>query len=81
MLVGLMSGTSLDGITAAVVRFTETEGRTAVELLAQVQRSYDVPTRERLAAALVGATPSEYTRLDFSLGGWLADAAIAAIAE
>ncbi|MFM8780405.1 MAG: anhydro-N-acetylmuramic acid kinase, partial [Gemmatimonadota bacterium] len=29
----------------------------------------------------MGATPSEYTRLDFALGGWLADAAIAAIAE
>lgn len=81
VLVGLMSGTSLDGITAAVVRFTETEGRTAVELLAQVQRPYDGPTRERLAAALIGATPSEYTRLDFALGGWFADAAIAAIAE
>lgn len=81
VLVGLMSGTSLDGITAAVVRFTETEGRMGIEVLAQVQRAYDRPTRERLAAALVGATPSEYTRLDFALGGWLADAAIAAIAE
>lgn len=81
VLVGLMSGTSLDGITAAVVRFTEVDGRMAVELLAQVQRPYDAPTRERLAAALVRATPSEYTRLDFALGGWLADAAIAAIAE
>ena len=81
VLVGLMSGTSLDGITAAVVRFTETEGRPSVELLAQVQRPYEASTRERLAAALVGATPSEYTRLDFALGGWLADAANAAIAE
>lgn len=82
VLVGLMSGTSLDGITAVVARFTETEGRRlAVELLAQVQRPYDRPTRDRLAAALVGATPSEYTRLDFALGGWLADAANAVIAE
>lgn len=81
VVVGLMSGTSLDGITAAVACFTEAEGRTAVELLAQVQRPYDAPTRERLASALVGATPREYTRLDFALGGWLADAAIAAIAE
>lgn len=81
VLVGLMSGTSLDGITAAVVRFTETEGRPSVELLAQVQRPYEASTRARLAAALVGATPSEYTRLDFALGGWLADAANAAIAE
>lgn len=81
VLVGLMSGTSLDGITAVVVRFPETEGRLGVELLAQVHHPYDTATRERLAAALVGATPSEYTRLDFALGGWLADAALAAIAE
>lgn len=81
VVVGLMSGTSLDGITAAVVRFTEAEDRVGVELLAQVQRPYDAATRARLAAALVGATPSEYTRLDFALGGWLADAAVAVIAE
>ena len=82
VLVGLMSGTSLDGITAAVVRFREDpDGRVRPELLAHVSRAYDAPTRTRLAAALVGATPSEYTRLDFALGGWLADAALAAIAE
>lgn len=80
--VGLMSGTSLDGITAAVVRFTEdADGRVRPGLLALVARAYDPATRARLAAALVGATPSEYTRLDFALGGWLADAALAAIAE
>ena len=82
VLVGLMSGTSLDGITAAVVRFTQDEsGRVTPTLLAHVARPYDAATRARLAAALEGATPSEYTRLDFALGALLADAAIAAIAE
>ena len=82
VLVGLMSGTSLDGITAVVVRFVEDEaGRVTPELLAQVAHPYDAATRTRLAAALEGASPSEYTRLDFALGGWLADAAVAALAE
>ncbi len=82
VLVGLMSGTSLDGVTAAVVRFHEAEdGRITPEVLAHLDRAYDASTRARLAAALEGATPSEYTRLDFALGGWLADAAASAIAE
>ncbi|MBX3133625.1 MAG: anhydro-N-acetylmuramic acid kinase [Gemmatimonadaceae bacterium] len=80
--VGLMSGTSLDGITAVVVRFHEhDDGRIVPELLAQVSRPYAPGQRARLAAALQGASPAEYTRLDFALGGWLADAANAAIAE
>lgn len=73
-----MSGTSLDGISAAVVRFPEGGG---FELLAFRQVAYTDPQRDRLATALRGATPDEYTRLDFDLGGWLADAATAAIAE
>lgn len=82
VIVGLMSGTSLDGITAAVVRFSP-KGDTGVdaELLAFTVRDYTPPQRERLARALTGATPAEYTRLNFDLGGWLADAAISAIAE
>ncbi|MCL4214450.1 MAG: anhydro-N-acetylmuramic acid kinase [Gemmatimonadales bacterium] len=82
VLVGLMSGTSLDGITAVVVRFVpDADGGVTPQLLAQVARPYDAATRARLTAALEGATPSEYTRLDFALGGWLAEAAIAALAE
>jgi anhydro-N-acetylmuramic acid kinase len=82
VLVGLMSGTSLDGITAAVVRFTPREnGNVAAELLAFTVRDYTRAQRERLAKALSGATPSEYTRLNFDLGEWLADAAISAVAE
>lgn len=82
VLVGLMSGTSLDGITAAVVRFAENEhGAVTPQLLAHVERPYAAGQRARLATAMVGASPAEYTRLDFALGGWFADAAVAAIAE
>jgi anhydro-N-acetylmuramic acid kinase len=81
VLIGLMSGTSLDGITAAAVRFTEEDGRVAAELLAFTGRDYTPAERARLQNALTGATPAEYTRLNFDLGGWLADAAISTIAE
>ncbi len=82
VLVGLMSGTSLDGITACVVRFHEDgSGSVAPELLAHLTRPYHPEQRARLAAAMQGATPDEYTRLDLDLGGWLADAAVAVMAE
>jgi anhydro-N-acetylmuramic acid kinase len=82
VVVGLMSGTSLDGISAAVARFTDaSDGRIDVELLAYVSRAYTPAERNRLAAALGGGTPAEYCRLNFDLGGWLADAAIAVMAD
>lgn len=78
VVVGLMSGTSLDGISAAVVRFS---GEESFELLAFRQLPYDPVRRQRLASALAGATPDEYCRLNFDLGHWLADAAIAVLAD
>jgi anhydro-N-acetylmuramic acid kinase len=81
VLVGLMSGTSLDGISAAVVRFRESGGEIRLDLLAFVSRPYSAAQRERIAAALVGASPLEYARLDFEIGAWLGDAAVAAIGE
>src|SRR6202521_4859724 len=77
-----MSGTSLDGISAAVARFSDaTDGRIDVELLGYTSRSYSTAQRSRLSAALGGGTPAEYCRLNFDLGGWLADAAIEVMAE
>jgi anhydro-N-acetylmuramic acid kinase len=81
IIVGLMSGTSLDGISAAVVRFDRVQGRLTYELLGMSVRAYETAQRERLARALVGASPREYCRLAFDLGDWLADAAISAMAE
>jgi anhydro-N-acetylmuramic acid kinase len=82
VVIGLMSGTSLDGISAAAARFTDSpDGHIDVDLLAFVSRPYSSLQRARLAAALAGGTPSEYCRVNFDLGGWLADAAIQTIAE
>jgi anhydro-N-acetylmuramic acid kinase len=81
VVIGLMSGTSLDGITAAAARFTDRGPRVHAELLAWITHPYTPAQRERLAHALTGATPAEYCRVNFDLGGWLADAAIAVFAE
>lgn len=82
VLVGLMSGTSLDGISAAVVRFSEGPGaRIGFDLLAFTSTAYSPEQRQRLAAALHGTNPAEYCRLNFDLGEWLASAAVSAIAE
>ena len=94
--VGLMSGTSLDGISAAVVRFetrdtkhatdearrvAESPSRRVAELLAFVSTEYTAQQRDRLHAALTQGTAREYCRLGFDLGTWLADATVAVLAD
>jgi anhydro-N-acetylmuramic acid kinase len=82
VFVGLMSGTSLDGISAAVVRFREgTHKPVDAELLAFIGSSYTAEQRDRLLRALTSGTAQEYCRLSFDLGEWLAQAAIAVLAE
>ena len=84
--VGLMSGTSLDGISAGVVRFADSEPShesrvTKFELLAFHVREYSPDQRARLLTAMQAGTAQEYALLNFELGMWLADAAVAALAE
>lgn len=80
--VGLMSGTSLDGISAAVVRFKPTSTHAIdVELLGNHVHHYDANQRERLLAAMNNASAQEYCRLAVDLGEWLAAAANAVIAD
>jgi anhydro-N-acetylmuramic acid kinase len=80
--VGLMSGTSLDGISAAAVRITDRDGGGAdVQLIAFTETPYVPAQRERLARAMTGGTADEYCRLAFDLGAWFADATVQVIAE
>ncbi|MBW7934717.1 MAG: anhydro-N-acetylmuramic acid kinase [Gemmatimonadaceae bacterium] len=84
VLVGLMSGTSHDGISAAVVRFHPgvRDDRPRPELLAFTQQAYDDDFRARLLHAIANPThPGDYARLDFELGERLGAAAVTAIAE
>jgi anhydro-N-acetylmuramic acid kinase len=84
--VGLMSGTSMDGIAAAVARFEpraashEARGHD-VELLSFVQHPYSDDQRRRLRAVMREASAREFCRVGFDLGAWLADAALEAIAK
>jgi anhydro-N-acetylmuramic acid kinase len=80
VLVGLMSGTSADGISAAAVRFGAEGEPLRATLLAYHARPYAPAERDRLLGALDGASLAELARLDFEMGAWLGDAALAAIA-
>ncbi len=80
--VGLMSGTSLDGISASAVRFRPTKApRLDPELLAFTVTEYTPEQRRRLHAAMSSGTAKELCMLAFDLGSWLADAAVAVLAE
>ena len=85
--VGVMSGTSLDGISAAAVRFPDrlgapgAVGERGATLLAFRVTPYTPEQHARLRKALTGGTAQEYCRLAFDLGGWLAEAAIGVIAD
>lgn len=71
LAVGLMSGTSLDGMDAALVRLHDT---THLELVAFVTRPYQPHERESLARAMRSARAAELARLHVQLAHWAGDA-------
>ena len=81
-VLGLMSGTSLDGITAALARFRDVEGGgVAAELLGHQTTSYAPDRHALLHTAMHGASPADYCRLRVDVGEWFADAALSLMAE
>jgi anhydro-N-acetylmuramic acid kinase len=81
VVVGIMSGTSLDGVTAAIARFSHGDKGYASELLGVESVPYPDSVRERLAAAASAAPAAEYNALAFMLGEYFAQAASAVIAS
>jgi anhydro-N-acetylmuramic acid kinase len=85
--IGVMSGTSLDGISAAAVRFADklgaapVNGETRATLLAFRVTPYTDEQHARLRKALSAGTAQDYCRLNFDLGSWLAEAVVGVLAD
>lgn len=81
--VGLMSGTSLDGVDAAVVRIEGCGLDSRVQLLHYYSRSYDDALRERLKAlcAREQSDVASVCGMNVYLAELFADAALAAVQE
>lgn len=76
--VGLMSGTSLDGMDAALVRIA---GPTHVQLVGFSHRPYSAGERARIESVLGGGPVAEAARLHASIAGWAAEAIDYVLAE
>lgn len=78
LAVGLMSGTSLDGMDAALVRLHDPMH---VELLAFATVPYAPHQRSALRSAMTQARAPELARMHMQLGHWGADAVQAVLEE
>ncbi len=83
LVVGLMSGTSLDGIDAAIVRLSGCGLATKAELVAFVGRPYDAATRGRLKelCTVERSDVAAVCGMNFKLAEAFADVARQAVAE
>ena len=75
LFVGLMSGTSVDGIDAALVRIDgESRADFSWSLLAFNTTAFTEDRRKTILGAVEEGTPDTLCRLDASLGEWFASA-------
>jgi anhydro-N-acetylmuramic acid kinase len=75
-----MSGTSLDGIDAALVQVDERDGRLGAYVEAFRSTAYEPERRAAIKGGLAGGA-RELCRLNVDLGGWFADAALQLLAS
>src|SRR6266513_950678 len=77
LAVGVMSGTSLDGISTALVRFQDSR----VELVAFRQEPYSSPERATIIDAIARGTAKDLSVLHVALGERFAGAVLALLAQ
>ncbi len=81
-VIGLMSGTSIDAIDAAVVEIARTDAGVRVHPLATYSRSYEPVERDRLLALCRPEAPVDAVcAANFDLAEWFAQAALAVIKQ
>lgn len=76
-VIGLMSGTSADGVDAALVEILPSGDRPAIRLIAWDTLPYPAGLRERILAVASGGSTAEVCHLDAYLGELFAEAAVA----
>lgn len=77
--VGLMSGTSADGIDAVVAEISDDAHGLRANLIAHVHQNFPAAFRRRVLAACLHGTVAEICELNFLLGEHFARAALAAV--
>ncbi|MGC2424029.1 MAG: anhydro-N-acetylmuramic acid kinase [Nitrospirota bacterium] len=80
VVIGLMSGTSHDGVDAAVARISGSGKSARVELLKVSRTPYPKALRDKVSNAFTG-TAEDICKLNFELGEFFAKAALKAIRE
>jgi anhydro-N-acetylmuramic acid kinase len=76
LLIGLMSGTSLDGIDAALVELDGAPDRPQWRLRAFVENAYSAEQRRAIHDSILSGTAASMCRLNADLGEWFAAAAL-----
>ncbi len=81
IVIGLMSGTSVDGIDAAVVEVTGSPPDLSAQLLAFEFVPFEAAQRQRILALFdpQQADPQTVCQMNFVIGEWFAEAALQAI--
>jgi anhydro-N-acetylmuramic acid kinase len=80
LVVGLMSGTSADGVDAALVRIRDVGGATRVETLAALTVPFASRVRDAIHDLSTGGA-ADVARWNMDLGELFADAALAVVAK
>lgn len=76
LFIGLMSGTSLDGIDAALVEMEGPPERPTWRMRAFVDRPYPADRRRAIHDAILSGSAASLCRLNVDLGEWFAEAAL-----
>jgi anhydro-N-acetylmuramic acid kinase len=79
LIIGLMSGTSADGIDAVVAEIVTERGKFRAQVLTHLHRPFEPMLRQRILRVCLHGSVGEICELNFLLGGLFADAALGAI--